>query len=515
VDVVNEIIIVGGGTAGWLTAANLGKKFKNETGQSVKITLIESPDIPTIGVGEGTWPTMRKTLANLGIDESEFMTFTNASFKQATKFVNWKATPENDQKNHYYHLFTSITDAAEFNLGPYWALGDKSTTYADAISAQAQICEMGLAPKTIATAAYEGMQNYAYHLDAGKFAKLLKKVAVEKFDVEYISANVTGVNLSVDGYISSVDTDTAGRKKAGFFVDCSGFKSLLLGETLGIKFKSIKDTLLTDHAIAIQVPYKDMEQPISSSTISTAHEAGWTWDIGLANRRGTGYVYSSEFVDHDTAEQTLRDYIGPESKGLESRLIKMNCGYREKFWHKNCVAIGLSAAFVEPLEASAIFLVEASANMLCDQFPRNREVMHIVEKKFNKSFEFRWQKTIDFIKMHYFLSKRKEPFWQANKNLNTVPDSLLEILEHWKYHPVSKYDFTNVFEPFPQESYQYILYGMEFNQQLKFNESAFNMNSQAQMHFKKVQEITDYLSRNLPSNRALLKKVNQFGFQSI
>ena len=516
-ETIDHIVIVGGGTAGWLTAANLAKQFNCNDKSAIQVTLIESPDIPTVGVGEGTWPTMRKTLAKIGISESEFLTKCNASFKQATKFVNWKETPKNGESNHYYHLFTSIFDPADFNLAPYWNLGlvGKGQSYADSVSVQGKICELGLAPKTILNKEFEGIQNYAYHLDAGLFAKLLKEHCIEKLGVTHIAANVTKVQLDEDGYISCVNTDVVPSVSADFFVDCSGFRSLLLGDALGVPFHSISDTLLTDHAVTIQVPYPDNETAIASTTISTAQEAGWTWDIALANRRGTGYVYSSKHTSHEEAEQTLRDYIGDEAKGLEARLIKMNVGYREKFWHKNCFAIGLSAAFVEPLEASAIFLIEASANMLSELMPKNRKTMHLVEEKVNASFKFRWEKTIDFIKMHYYLSKRNEPFWQENKDLSTVPESLLNSLERWKSQLVTNYDFDNVYEPFPLESYQYVLYGMGFEQELDYKISAYSMTEVAKKNYQQVQNIARQVEKQLPKNRDLLTKVKQHGFQKI
>lgn len=514
---VKNVVVVGGGTAGWLTAANLAKKFGSTNNQAIQVTLVESPDIPTVGVGEGTWPTMRKTLANLGISEATFLTKCNASFKQATKFVNWQQAAKNGVNNHYYHLFTSINDPLEFNLAPYWKLGiiGDNKSYADTVSMQAAICELGLAPKLITNREFEGIQNYAYHLDAGLFTDLLRDHATKNLGVKHISANVTDVNLDDDGYIASINCDTAGIVLGDFFVDCTGFKSLLIGKALGIPFKSISDTLLSDHALTIQVPYENERSIIASSTISTAHEAGWTWDIGLSNRRGTGYVYSSSHTSHERAEQVLRNYIGPQAEKLDARLIKMNVGYREKFWHKNCFAIGLSAAFVEPLEASAIFLIEASANMLSELFPRDRQAMLAVEKKVNKSFKFRWDKTIDFIKMHYFLSKRTETFWQDNKSLNTVPDSLLESLKCWQHRLVSGYDFDNVYEPFPLDSYQYVLYGMGFEQELTFNQNSYSMAGMAKQQFEKVQVLTQQIQKQLPENRALLNKIAQYGFQKI
>jgi tryptophan halogenase len=200
---------------------------------------------------------------------------------------------------------------------------------------------------------------------------------------------------------------------------------------------------------------------------------------------------------------------------LSARRIKIASGYRKKFWQKNCVAIGMSAAFVEPLEASAIFLIEASANMLCELFPRNKNRLLAVEKAFNDSFTYRWKRTIDFIKLHYFLSQRKEAFWLENKSENSVPDSLLEQLDNWKHHPVSRYDFQNTFEPFIQDSYQYVLHGMGYIQELGHNASTFNQYDMLENILIKNEKLKQQLQQNLPTNRELLSKVKAFGFQKI
>lgn len=521
-EIVNHVVIVGGGTAGWLTAANLAKRLDSGSEGAVKVTLVESPDIKTIGVGEGTWPTMRKTLSNIGLDEGEFMRTCHATFKQGTKFVNWKNAPAGKPGTGndiaYYNLFSSIYDPADFNLGPYWALGlaGEERAYADAVSTQGEVCKLGLAPKKITTKAYDGLQSYAYHLDAGKFAELIRDHAVNNLGVNHLLANVKHVKQDADGFIVAIETDAHGTIEGDFFVDCTGFKCLLLGETLGIPFHSIGDRLLTDYAVTIQAPYETEDTPIPCTTISTAQTAGWIWDISLSSRRGTGYVYSSKHIDHEEAEKTLREYIGEKAEGLDARKIKMDIGYREKFWHKNCLAIGLSAAFVEPLEASAIFLIEAASNMLADQFPRSRHLMPLVEKKFNESFTFRWQKTIDFLKMHYYLSQRSDSdFWRDNKDLSTVPDSLLASLEHWKHHPISQYDFAHVYEPFPQESYQFILYGMGFKQDLQYNASSFAMREKAKEYFSNVQKYSSQIVKELPTHRELINKVYQYGFQAV
>ena len=512
-EAIRSVLIVGGGTAGWLTAANLAQSFNSKEQGATTVTLIESPDIPTVGVGEGTWPTMRATLQKLGIKEDEFLRSCNATFKQGTKFFNWQ---HSDQSGSYHHLFTSISDPTQFNLAPYWLQDNagEGVPYARAVSAQGSIAELGLAPKKITSKPYEGLLNYAYHLDAGKFAELLKSHAINKLGVQHISANVCDVKLNEDGAIAAVITDTAGIQRADFYIDCTGFQSLLLGKAMGVGFHSVADTLLTDYAVTIQVPYNHADAPINACTHSTAQAAGWIWDIGLTNRRGVGYVYCSKYVSHEEAENTLRRYIGPQAENLTARKLQMNVGYRQKFWHKNCVAVGLSAAFVEPLEASAIFLIEAAANMIADQLPTLKANLPLAEKKFNASFLFRWQKTIDFIKLHYALSERSEPFWLAARATQLIPPSLQELLQMWHTQPVSAYDFSHVYEPFPMESYQYVLYGMGFKQQLT-DLRRWQQADKAKRYFQRVQQLTQHLQQELPAQRQLLTKIYQYGFSAI
>ncbi|MGP9799800.1 tryptophan halogenase family protein [Rheinheimera sp. NSM] len=512
-EAIRSVLVVGGGTAGWLTAANLAQSFNSAAEGAIRVTLIESPDIPTIGVGEGTWPTMRATLQRLGIKEDDFLRSCNATFKQGTKFINWQ---HSELPGSYHHLFTSVSDPTQFNLAPYWLkdhAGD-NLPYASAVSAQGVIAELGLAPKKITNKPYEGVLNYAYHLDAGKFAELLKQHAQQKLGVQFISANVLDVTLAGDGSIAVVVTDTAGTQQADFYVDCTGFQSLLLGKAMGVGFRSVADTLLADHAVTIQVPHPAADSPLNACTHSTAQAAGWIWDIGLTNRRGVGYVYSSNHVSHDEAEQTLRRYIGPAAESLNARKLAMQVGYREKFWHKNCAAVGLSAAFVEPLEASAIFLIEAAANMLADQLPALKQNLPLAERKFNRSFLFRWQKTIDFIKLHYALSGRTEPFWQAARATPLIPQSLQDLLQSWQTQPVSAYDFDHVYEPFPMESYQYVLYGMGFKQQLA-DPQRYRQSDKAAMYFQRVQLLTKQLQQQLPAQRELLAKIYQYGFSAL
>ncbi len=510
---IKKIIVVGGGTAGWLTAAKLSK-FISSTSDSIEICVIESPDIPTIGVGEGTWPTMRKTLADLEIDEGAFMRTCSATFKQGTKFINWRQDETPHNASHYYHLFSSAFDPSEFNLAPYW-LHDRhesKMSFAETVSIQYTLCELGLAPKKITNKPYEGFQNYAYHLDAAKFADFLKNYCVQK-GVKLVSANVLHAKHDEQGFLKTVATDRAGEIAADFFVDCSGFRSLLLGEHLGVPFKSARSILFNDSAIAIQAPYLTDDAPLPCTTLSSAQKAGWIWEISLSNRRGTGHVYSSAHMSSDEAESILRQYIGPIEKQCSAKHIQMKIGYREKFWHKNCVAIGMSAAFVEPLEASAIFLIEASSNMLCDLLPADRDAMAFGEYIFNQSMHYRWQQTIDFIKLHYVLSKRNSPFWQENKDNNTIPDSLKQRIAHWRQHPVSRYEFFSAYEPFPHESYQYVLYGMGYHADIA--KHFLSHTKMAREKMAKIRSAAERIKNELPDHRSLLQKVYDYGFQPL
>lgn len=519
--VVNNVLVVGGGTAGWLSASILARQLNSGAEGAVQVTLVESPDIPIVGVGEGTWPTIRTTLQNLGVDEGEFMRECDATFKQGSAFVNWTDEPGNQQADTYYHPFSAVFHASyDFNLAPYWLLGDadKGVPYDKAVATQSRICEMGLAPKKITTPAYAAIQNYAYHLNANKFADFLAKYAVTKLGVRHCKANVTQVNVDEGGFIASVETDNEQypQLEADFFIDCSGSKSLLLHGALDVPWLKVGETIFCDTALAMQVPYPTDDTPIATHTLATAQDAGWVWDIGLHNRRGIGHVYSSAHTSHEQAEQVLRAYAGPEGQDLEVRQIPINAGYREKFWHKNCVAIGMAAAFIEPLEASAIFLIEAAANMIADQFPRTRESMRFVEQKYNSTFGLRWQKTIDFIKLHYCISKRRDTeFWRDNCDPKTIPEGLQEKLKHWRLHPPSKFDFDYAYEPFVLDSYLFVLYGMRFDGDISYNKTAFIQHDEAKRRFEEINRATESLAKELPKQRELVEKVYQYGFQSV
>lgn len=510
---IKKVVIVGGGNAGWLSAGIIAKKFTEYAGNDVSVTLIESADIPTVGVGEGTWPTMRNTMKKIGVSENDLIRECDATFKQGAKFAKWTTGAEDD---FYYHPFNVTQGYPKLDITPYW-LSDKpkEQSFSNGTCWQEHLCELGLAPKSLSTAEYAGIANYAYHLDAGKLSSFLRKHCVEKLKVNHIVDSVHQVHQHINGHIKSVSTDKNGEIEGDLFIDCTGLASLLLGEALKVPFVDHSDTLFINRAIALQVPYPEENSDIATHTISTAQESGWIWDIGLSSRRGVGHVYSSQHCSDDEAEQVLRSHIGPEGDQLVCKKIQFKNGHRENFWVKNCVGIGLSAGFLEPLEATAIMLIEISATMIAEQFPASTEVMDITAKRFNNAFHYRWRGIIDFLKLHYCLSQRKEAFWVDNREPASIPEQLKQSLELWKYQSPSDYDFSSQYELFRPPSYQFVLYGMRFQTNYSNLKHTLNKTTEAEKYFKLIELAKQKYAQSLPSHRDLINQVKQHGFQLI
>ena len=511
---VSSIVIVGGGTAGWLTAAIVAARHKERIARGhLTVTLVESPNIPILGVGEGTWPTMRTTLQKVGVAETDFFRECDASFKQGAKFARWTTGEDDD---FYYHPLALPQGFTQLNLVPHWLQKRDQLSFCDAVSAQGYLCEANLAPKTIATPEYDGLINYAYHLDAAKFAPFMQRHCVEKLGVRHVLADVKQVEQAEDGDITALITEQAGPLKADLFVDCTGFAAHLLGKTLGVPFVPCDDILFCDTALAVQVAYPESDSPVASHTISTAQSSGWIWDIGLPTRRGTGYVYSSKHIDDDAAERELRAYLGPAAEGLTCRKIPLRAGHREWFWERNCVAIGVAAGFLEPLESSAIVLIELSARILAEQLPACREVMDTVAKRFNETTTYRWGRIIDFLKLHYSITKRRDTaFWRDNVERSGIPDRLQELMELWRYQSPWMFDeFDRLEEIFPAASYQYVLYGMEYQTAYDADDLAGSAQKAASLMSDNLR-IANQARSQLPRHRDLLRKIDQYGLQRI
>ena len=510
---IKKVVVAGGGAAGWLTAGRIAAHHNSTNPEAVQVTLVESPNIPIVGVGEGTWPTMRNTLIKLGISETEFIRECDASFKQGAKFAKWVTGEEGD---FYYHPLMLPQGFGKGNLAPYWQESQLTQSFSEAVCLQEAVCEHGLAPKTIQTAEFGSVANYAYHLNAGKFAKMLQRHCTQKLGVTHVLADITDIQSVGNGDVRALLTKQAGIIDGDLFVDCTGFQSLLLGKHLRVPFVDRSDVLFIDTALAVQVPYAEENHEIASHTISTAQSAGWIWDIGLQSRRGVGHVYSSRHTSEEQAMQALEDYVGPTFKQLNTRKIPIHCGHRQTFWRNNVVGVGLAAGFLEPLEASALVLVEMSAEMIAEQLPAHRGVMDIVAKRFNENFLYRWDRIVDFLKLHYILSKRTDnAFWKDNRDPETIPESLQELLTLWRYHPPYDHDFTSNNEVFPAASYQYVLYGMGFKSDLSHIRHTLTEDKFAQEQFALNQRNIQQVLGRLPRNRDLLNKINQYGLQTI
>ena len=335
---------------------------------------------------------------------------------RARKFLRWREDRDDDA---YHHPFALPHGYFDTNLVAGW-LAHGDVPFGMLTCFQPHLCEAGKAPKQFATPEWAAVANYAYHLDAAKLGVFLRRHCVERLGVRHVSDHMTGVEVHDNGDIAALQTRENGAIAGDLFVDCSGMRALLIGQHYGVEVESQMDVLFNDRAIAIQVPYADPGVEIACQTLSTAQEAGWIWDIGLQARRGIGHVYSSAHTSDDDAEAALRRYIvasgGREQDiGAASR-ISFRSGFRRAPWHRNCVAIGLASGFVEPLEASSLVMVELAAGMLADQMPATRETMDIVARRFNDTFSYRWDRIVDFLKLHYVLSKRDDSdYWRDNR----------------------------------------------------------------------------------------------------
>ena len=514
-DCVRNVLIVGGGAAGWLTAAYLARALNAASPEGVAITLIESPDIGILGVGEGTFPSIRGTMSAIGISEARFLQASNATFKQGVRFNNWVRPKGAPGADHYFHPFSLPSQrSAGMELLPYWLMGEagEGVAFAEAVTMQKRIADASRGPKRASDADFLGPMNYAYHFDATRFAGFMREEA-KALGVTHLQGVVERVDLDEAGAIAALSTPEHGLLTADLYIDCSGFRAALIGAALGSPFKSVADHLFVDRALAIQVPYDRPDAPIASYTISTAHEAGWTWDIGLKERRGLGYVYSSRHTDDSRAEAVLRAHLGGEGAELSVRQLKFEVGYRERQWVKNCVAVGLSGGFLEPLESSGIGLIETAAYLIAHLFPHDGRMDHTA-RLFNDLMSQRYARVVDFLKMHYCLSRRTDSsFWTDNTDQASVPDSLRERLEMWRCRPPHRLDFITDLEMYLPASWQFVLYGMEYETDMSGARGGYPRRAAAHEEFATLRKMSGHAVNDLPGHRDLVERLHAKGLE--
>jgi len=419
---IEKIVIVGGGTAGWVAAATLGNIFKNS---GLHIELVESDDIGVIGVGEATIPPLIRILEDLGIDLVDFIKETQASFKLGIKFNNWKGVSES-----YFHPFGSVGRSIKgYDFYQCWlkcqAEGDKTPLMAH--SPENVLAEQGkffLPHKVQDTPLARAF--YALHLDSALAGKYLRKYA-ENIGVTRTEGMVEQIKQDDSGNISSLTLKNGQEITGDFFIDCSGFKGLLIEETLNTGYESWSQYLPCNKAITVQTKNIGPTQPY---TTSTAHEAGWQWKIPLQHRTGNGYVYCDKYITDEQAKKTLLANIEGEPL-MEPRVIPFTTGMRKKSWVKNCLSLGLAQGFVEPLESTAIHLVSKTIAFFVRNFP-SKDCNQVLIDEFNLAVRADYEEIRDFLILHYCETSRDDSeFWRWCQTMK-IPETLQRKLDYFK-----------------------------------------------------------------------------------
>jgi tryptophan halogenase len=424
---IRNVVIVGGGTSGWMAAAYLTKALH----QSAKITLIEADTIPRIGVGEATIPNLQKVFFDfLGVPEEEWMKSVNGAFKAAVKFVNWAKTPTPGSESYFYHLFGTMPSCDGVPLSHYWVLKRRegfSEPLDYACYVQPQLLDAKLAPRM-----RDGTRNmhYAWHFDAHYVAEYLKRWSIER-GVEHVVDEMEEAITDERGFITSVRTRSGRSYSGDLFIDCSGFRGLLINKVLGEPFVDMSDYLLCDSAVASAVPHDDERLGVEPYTSAIAMNYGWTWKIPMLGRFGSGYVYSSRFISRDKAADEFRRLWNLKEEHPLNH-IKFRVGRNRRAWVKNCVALGLSSCFLEPLESTGIYFIYAAIYQLTKHFP-DRNFDPYLAKRFNEQIVAMFDDCRDFIQAHYFTTGREDNnFWRANKYDLRLSDSIQEKIGLFK-----------------------------------------------------------------------------------
>lgn len=477
-----RVLVVGGGSAGWSAAAYLNAALNPGDTKSAEIALIESPDVPRIGVGEATIPNINHVLAVIGLDENEFLRRVDGSFKQSIRYVNWLE----GQGEFYHHPFSRYREVPLDHSGRNWLKSDRSIAYMETVSDQPIICELGLSPKMFGEWDFGPKLVYAYHMNALKFADYLCEFSTAR-GVTHHQDSVVDVELKENGNIAAVITKSGQRHEADLFIDSTGFAAILIEKKMGVDFVDCSQWLMCDQAITMHVPYEQhFPGKVNPYTTATALSAGWCWDIPLQDKRSLGYVHSSSFISAGDAEKELRAFEGAHCENMDARLVRFKVGLRRQPWKGNCIAIGLAGGFIEPLESTGLYLSHMASVMLAEHFPHDGD-FEPMAFRFNRIMTNRFYEILDFINMHYCLTRRTDTeFWQEVRKPERMTDRLRSKLEYWKMKPPSPTDFEDQFFPgqghplqagiangdnrspidtaglWNHESYEAILYGMDW-----------------------------------------------------
>jgi tryptophan halogenase len=478
-----RVLIVGGGSAGWMAAAHLEAALRNNGQRPVEIAVIEPPDGPRMNLTEAAIPDIKHFLAVVGIDEIELLKRVDGTFRQATKYVNWlRGTGD-----FYYQPFDDSRAQPIDRAALQWLMSDRSIAFAETTSPQPIICDLGLAPKPLDGQPAGVPLKYAYHMDALKFTDMLSEVATSRGVQRHLD-HVTEVEMSGNGDIAAVLTRAGQRLEADLFLDCSGLEALLIGKLLGVDWVDCSQWLLCDREITMNVDYEHhYSGRVPPYTTATALSAGWVCEIPLQNRKTLGYVHCSRYIDEEDACQEMRAFEGRHARSLDTHTVNFNVGHRAKTWARNCVALGLSGGFIEPLESTGLCLGDLGTVTLAEYFPFDDDMAPFAYR-YNRIMANRFYEILDFINLHYCLTKRKDTeFWREVGKPGRINDRLRAKLDFWRSKVPSKSDFVDQCFPgspemhlqtgglpgdhrspvdtgavFGLESYEAVLYGMQF-----------------------------------------------------
>ncbi|WP_153913262.1 tryptophan halogenase family protein [Shewanella sp. TC10] len=498
---IKNIVIVGGGTSGWMTAAMLIKLFKNQ----LNITLIESEDIGTIGVGEATIPPLQIFNSVLGIKEADFIKQTQASYKLGIQFENW-----GQQQDSYMHAFGDIgKDIGYTQFHHYWK---KSQSQASHSQEPSSFWDYSLNYQTAKANKFNLMDRiqgsplagitHAYHFDASLYAKMLRQYS-ENLSVKRIEGLITSAKLNSQGNIESVTLKDNQVINGDLFIDCSGFAALLIEKQLNVGYENWQHWLPCDSAYAVPC---ERSEPLVPYTRSIAHNAGWQWRIPLQHRTGNGLVYSSKHISDEAAKSLLLENL--DGKALaEPKKINFKTGRREMQWHKNCVAIGLSSGFLEPLESTSLHLVQSAIIRLTKFFPHNGIHQANVDE-YNRQSKLEFEQIRDFIILHYHVNNRahssNEPdLWQQCRDM-PIPDSLKQKIELFRATgTVTRYQD----ELFTEAAWVQVLLGQGIEPQ-DYNPLANNItDSDLNEFLANVKQIIATAVNQMPSHDDFIKRL--------
>lgn len=418
-----RIVILGGGTAGWMAANLFVKKWAPDI---ATITLVESPDIGIIGVGEGSTPSLKKFFDLIEVAEDEWMPRCNATYKTNIRFSGWSPAAGVSSYSHPFISKVDMFSQQAFITNCHTRrLNVDVHTRPDDFFINAVLARQHKSPLTPPNFPFD--MQYGYHFDSHLLGVFLAEVANGR-GIYHRQENILQASVSSSGDISSLLTDRNELIEGDYFIDCSGFSSVLMQKALGVNFRNFKDNLFNDRAVVMPTP---ISEQIPVETHAQALSTGWVWKIPLRNRFGNGYVYSSDFISSEDAEIEFRNYLGNEAGAQECRHLKMRVGQLESHWVNNCIGVGLAQGFIEPLEATALHLVQYCLELFIEKFEAgNFTAQH--RSDFNRCITERFERVRDYIVAHYKLNTREDSdYWRANRDNMNLSESLLHLLDVW------------------------------------------------------------------------------------